>query len=386
MPTSTPTVIGYYRFTDIFFHWHVSLPNQEDVSPLKAMLAYAALTHPEHPLRKEGAEGIEMHIGTFENGEARLLFSSAQVEYLRYYIHAVGLTKELIPLPSSDYLITQSSMQSCSPSFYSDADSLKKATKTIDKMNRRLKGTGTRLAARRLAFERIRTFWSSHQGIWLAIDFENWDRDHTVYTEFGWSSLHFGEGGKDVEENGHWIVDEYKTYRNTYVPNHRESYNFGTSEVINKKEFKPRIAKFLNDAKTRGPVFLVFHDPSQDIKTLREIDAPITNLSHLLPDMTPTEGLFVIDTAEMFAALEGETSANKRGLEQMCRHLGYNPKFLHNAGNDAYYTLQACKSMASGDPIDIQREKRWPLYISGTQPKVVFPEEHSDGSDIEEMW
>ncbi|THH32888.1 hypothetical protein EUX98_g1293 [Antrodiella citrinella] len=367
MPTSTPTVLGYYRFTDIFYQWHVALPNPEDVSPLKALIAFNALTAPDHPLRMQGADGIELYIGTFDNGEARLLFSSAQVEYL-----------------SSDYLITQSSMQSCSPSVYSDAASLKKATRIIDKNNRRLKGTGTRLAARRLAFERIRALWSSKQGIWLAIDFENWDRDHTVYTEFGWSSLRF-EDGKEIEESGHWIVDEYRTYMNTYVANNRERYNFGTSEVIKKKEFKPRIASFLNEAKVYGPVFLVFHDPSQDIKTLREIEAPITNLSHLLPDLPPSEGLFVIDTAEMFAALEGETSANKRGLEQVCRHLTHNPQFLHNAGNDAYWTLQACKTMASGDPVDIQREKRWPLHISGTQPKAVFPEPNSDDSDEDIM-
>lgn len=43
---------------------HKALPNQEDVSPLKALLAYQALVHPDHPLRHEGSNGLELHLGT----------------------------------------------------------------------------------------------------------------------------------------------------------------------------------------------------------------------------------------------------------------------------------------------------------------------------------
>ena len=46
------------------------LPNPEDIGPLKALIAYDALVHPDHPLRKKGIDGIELFIGmsspTFE--------------------------------------------------------------------------------------------------------------------------------------------------------------------------------------------------------------------------------------------------------------------------------------------------------------------------------
>ncbi|KAI0375611.1 hypothetical protein BV20DRAFT_1047898 [Pilatotrama ljubarskyi] len=58
-----PAILGYYRFTDIFFEWHQALPNQADVSPLKALIAYNALVHPDHPLRKKGVNGIELYLG-----------------------------------------------------------------------------------------------------------------------------------------------------------------------------------------------------------------------------------------------------------------------------------------------------------------------------------
>ncbi|KAG2123261.1 hypothetical protein DEU56DRAFT_745493, partial [Suillus clintonianus] len=49
------------------------------------------------------------------SSETRLLFSSAQAEYLRYWLHAMGLTQNLISLPYSDCLLTVSSLFHVSP-------------------------------------------------------------------------------------------------------------------------------------------------------------------------------------------------------------------------------------------------------------------------------
>lgn len=42
---------------------HKALPNPEDIGPLKALIAHDALVHPDHPLRKQGIDGIELFIG-----------------------------------------------------------------------------------------------------------------------------------------------------------------------------------------------------------------------------------------------------------------------------------------------------------------------------------
>ncbi|CAL1700743.1 unnamed protein product [Somion occarium] len=377
-----PVVLGYYRFTDIFFEWHKALPEIEDVSPLKAMIAYDALVHPEHPLRKHRTDGIELFV-------ARLLFSSAQVEYIRYWLHAVGLTKKLIPIPSSEYMIKLSDLRSCSPAVYSNAAAFKKAFKQLDKANKRLKGSQPRLTARRLGFERIRAFWGEKSGTWLAIDFEAWEMDHSMITEFGWSLLRW-EDGKEVRDRGHLIIQERRQYYNhNYIQGNRDRYNFGDSENVDKRTFRERIHKLMTDHLTKGPLYLVFHDPSQDVKYLhsKDIDAPLSGLSFVLPETTPKEGLYVVDTAEMFAGLEGESGGNTRGLERMARLLGSYVENEHNAGNDAHYTLEALESMASGDPIDAQREKRWPERLSATQPKVVFKptDEDSDLTDGDDV-
>jgi hypothetical protein len=74
-------------------------------------------------------------------------------------------------------------------------------------------------------FERTRTFWAEKKGVWCAFDFEAWELDHTVLTEFGWR-LFGWKDGKDVEEAGHLIVDEHQKYRNSkYVPEYRYVIN-----------------------------------------------------------------------------------------------------------------------------------------------------------------
>lgn len=59
----------------------------------------------------------------------RLLFSSAQIEYIQYWLHAMGLTNPQIPIPSSDYLIQANDLTNCSPVVYKDLTALKKANK-----------------------------------------------------------------------------------------------------------------------------------------------------------------------------------------------------------------------------------------------------------------
>jgi hypothetical protein len=59
----------------------------------------------------------------------------------------------------------------------------------------------------------------------------------------------------------------------------------------------------------------------------------------MLPDATPDDGIWVIDTGDLFAALEGEPGSNKRGLERVCRHLQIPTEWMHNAGNDAHVCI-----------------------------------------------
>ncbi|RXW15938.1 hypothetical protein EST38_g9916 [Candolleomyces aberdarensis] len=343
------------------------------------MLWFTLITH-------SMSTGSMAYSCTLENGEARLMFSLKQVDYIRYWLHALGLTKEVIPLPYSDCLMTNEELRTVSPITYEDGTALRGALKAIDKNNKKLKGTNTTLSHRRLVFERVRSFWAEKKGVWCSMDFESWERDHTMITEFGWSLIGWKDGEK-VEERGHFSIQEYEWYRNgRFVAENRENYRFGQTEKIKKKDLKTRIADLFKVLEGYGLVFLVFHDNSQDIKDLKRLEVPLTNLTHILPDNTPDSGLFVVDTSDLIGALLGDDSGNRRGLEKMCRLLQINPMYLHNAGNDAHYTLEALVAMAGGEQVDKQREERWPNQTAAGTLRVKVEANDSDyESDDEEI-
>ncbi|KAF7326678.1 putative nucleolar protein C2C4.08 [Mycena venus] len=273
--------------------------------------------------------------GTFHNGESRYLFSSAQIDYLRYWLFAMKLTSQVIPLPSSNHLFTHSELSSVSPAVH---PSLKYLTtemklitgnglKRIKKINSRVSGCPPSLISRRNTFERVRNLWAARTGVWCALDFETWTGDftHGIITEFGYSRIHWDAHGE--EERGIQDIS-------------REHYNpeFGVSVEVTKAEFKKTVCDLISGMNARGPVFLVFHDPREDING----------------------GTFIVDTAVLWGALRGRTE--NESLQRVCKVLQIHTEYLHNAGNDAHYTLDALREMASGEPLDAQAERRWPKW------------------------
>lgn len=149
------------------------------------------------------------------------------------------------------------------------------------------------LGSLRTEFERVRSVWGERRGVWMALDFEGWERDHTVITEFGWSVVRWDKEEeavdgevklKEVREEGHWTVKEYDSYRNgTYVRDNRDvsprvllngcvdwcllqRYDFGKTEKLTKAVFKKRIGDMISGYAAEGPLYLVFHDRYGDIK------------------------------------------------------------------------------------------------------------------------
>ncbi|KAL1747721.1 hypothetical protein HDZ31DRAFT_80283 [Schizophyllum fasciatum] len=373
MAKDDAVVTGFYRYTDIWFNWPDAL-TEEQKKVVKAVLAHDALVDDNHPLHVDGVQGVQLYLGTFPSGQSRLLFSSAQIDYVRYWLHAMGLTEEEVPLPYSNCLLLESSLRQVSPVVYKSGGDLRGAIKSIDKNNKKLRNADPFLGTRRDQFENVRKLWASKTGTWCAMDFEQWERDSTMTTEFGYSLTRF-EGGAAVGERGHCVVKEYRGYRNgQYVEDNQDHYRFGTTEEITKKSLKEKIAGMLEEMGRNGPVFLVFHDFKGDIQALKskQIEAPLDNLTYLIPDTPPEKGIVVVDTSELFGGLAGDgDSANRKSLQQMARLLGLHPQFLHNAGNDAHYTMLCLKEMAGGEQLDMQRERRWPNKTGETTERSV---------------
>lgn len=94
---------------------------------------------------------------------------------------------------------------------------------------------------------------------------------------------------------------------------------------------------------------LVFHESSSDIKYLRYLSYYVEGARNVID---------VADTREMHQFLV--RSNDSASLASVLSYLDISPRFLHNAGNDAVYTLQAMVGLAvkkMGMSIEARKEK-----------------------------
>lgn len=140
------------------------------------------------------------------------------------------------------------------------------AEQDIQKNNKKLKGTNVGLVSMRKQFEYVRACFAAKRGTWLAMDFEGWERDHNLLTEFGYSQLTWVAGEPCLVE-GHTVPKENSSYRNGYfVVDARHNYEFGETRTTPLAQWKQEIHDLISQAAEQGPLFLVFHDKRGDIE------------------------------------------------------------------------------------------------------------------------
>ncbi|KAF2223844.1 hypothetical protein BDZ85DRAFT_115098 [Elsinoe ampelina] len=85
-------------------------------------------------------------------------------------------------------------------------------------------------------------------------------------------------------------------------------------------------------------IILLGHDTDNDIAYLRQVGYDIRNLTNIV---------HIADTCTLYSALTG--NRNKTRLGKILGELDIEPWHLHNAGNDAWYTLAIAIGLAVGD-------------------------------------
>ena len=83
------------------------------------------------------------------------------------------------------------------------------------------------------------------------------------------------------------------------------------------------------------PVVLVFHDSASDIKFLDVLEYDVGEAKSVLE---------IVDTRDMYQ--QGLKASQPAGLERILAELNIPSRYLHNAGNDAVYTMQAMIGLA----------------------------------------
>jgi hypothetical protein len=213
-------------------------------------------------------------------------------------------------------------------------------------------------------------FWK--EPIFISVDVECNERCHEQVTEVGISTLdtvHLAgiPPGENAENwtsricSHHLRVREYGHIVNRqYVTGCPGSFEFGESEWVSKRNladvvqacFQPPYTFGMEDTDGvrlgSGPVYkhekrnliLVGHNTSMDVKYLATLGIPVF-------EDTRSSFLERIDTAELYRIIRSET--NQRSLAGILGELGIIGWNLHNAGNDARYTLEALVRMICCD-------------------------------------
>ncbi|KAK4237394.1 hypothetical protein C8A03DRAFT_34641 [Achaetomium macrosporum] len=192
--------------------------------------------------------------------------------------------------------------------------------------------------------------------MFLAVDVEAWEQNQNLVTEVGIATLDTTEIQNIAPGNGgqNWFpyirARHFRVKENSWAVNRRyvhgcpERFSFGRSEFVRQAQIEPILKQLVEGATLtdpvdgmtkQRPVVLVFHEAASDIKYLKLLAYHVEAVRNVLE---------VVDTRMMHQYLV--RSNDSASLASVLNHLSIPYRHLHNAGNDAVYTLQAMVGLA----------------------------------------
>ncbi|KAI1295150.1 hypothetical protein EDD11_007964 [Mortierella claussenii] len=199
---------------------------------------------------------------------------------------------------------------------------------------------------------------ASQHGMWfISVDIESYELNHSLILEIGWS-VYDSRIRKFVDK--HYAISDYRHLKNgKYVADRRDRFLFGETVWASLRD---SIAAFQDDlilAAKRNPegVFaLIAHDMTSDEGYLRKMGVQF-----------PEKGMVKFDTLWLNGARTGET--NMTGLGKLLDELDIENYCLHNAGNDAHYTLELflwlTRNHAAQKAKAKAKKQRQPIFENG---------------------
>ncbi|KAJ3363669.1 hypothetical protein GGF32_003705 [Allomyces javanicus] len=148
----------------------------------------------------------------------------------------------------------------------------------------------------------------------------------------------------------HYLVEEHLALRNgVRVADAKDAF-LGTSVTAPLATALAAVANVIRSAN-----ILVGHAVASDLQFLKRERVRFTTVPMAQAAMGGA-AVSVADTQSMYKALTGSVDCVR--LAKVLDHVqvGYDPARLHNAGNDAWYTLLAFMTMAAGAPRFLQPE------------------------------
>lgn len=196
-----------------------------------------------------------------------------------------------------------------------------------------------------------------HDVIFISIDVEAYEKAQGIITEVGVSTLDTrdlkdttpGESGTNWQQfirGRHFRVIEHKNYVNgEHVAGCPEKFDFGSSEWVSLKDMPSvltscfhepfskapaQASNYKEDPNQRRNLVLLGHDIGADIQYCHKLGFSVLGRGNLIA---------TLDTKNMYQAYTHDPSP--RGLGTIMSDFDFPSWHLHNAGNDAVYTIWA---------------------------------------------
>jgi len=159
---------------------------------------------------------------------------------------------------------------------------------------------------------------------YLCLDIEAYEGDQKILTEFGWCI--FKKDGSIVK-NKHVIVKENMMYHNgTKVPDNRDYYLFGDSEIQELKVIEEELKKDIESVN-----YIVGQGVNNDLHYLESIEVDTSKFICMKDFKVEKYG--VIDTMDLYSGLFRAPAVS---LEKMLIKFKIPYDRLHNAGKNFY--------------------------------------------------
>lgn len=184
--------------------------------------------------------------------------------------------------------------------------------------------------------------------VFLSIDLEAYEFAQTKITEIGISTFDTRQTSDahpstwtTLIKTRHLRIKEHKNLVNKkWIQGCPDAFNFGTSEFIALRQIRNELTSIFNNpagaavpTTDKRKIVLVGHGLKNDTDYLKSLG------------FSPNVGGNIVRNLDT-QTICGSTKRKTIGLERLLRGLGEDPVNLHNAGNDAHYTLQALVMMA----------------------------------------
>ncbi|EMD00601.1 hypothetical protein BAUCODRAFT_81223, partial [Baudoinia panamericana UAMH 10762] len=211
--------------------------------------------------------------------------------------------------------------------------------------------------------------------IFIAVDAEAYELSPKVVTEVGVATLDTrdlqgqapGRAGeewhKHIRARHFRIVEHKKLVNSKFVQGSPDRFEFGKSEFVGKEVIASQLTACFHEpfskssqgeatdlpmkdgVEERRNIVLLGHGTGQDIAYLQSIGFSVLNRSNLLEAM---------DTAIMFRSYTGDN--NPTSLGRVLYHFDLEGWSLHNAGNDAVYTLRAMLAICVKAAVETEKD------------------------------